>query len=81
MRANVGFQRHGVADQPTYAAIAVEKWVNVIQAMMGRRYRNDPLPGTEAVRAVSVGEILHEGLDPFGRRGDVPPHRNIFFRS
>ena len=67
MRADPGFESHRVAHQAANAAIAVRKGMDVVQAMVGRRDRDDLRGCAQCMEVVPLLEISHEGADTFTR--------------
>jgi hypothetical protein len=49
-----------MAHQTTHPAISIRKWVDVIQAMMGRWDDHDPASCPQMRKAVALLEISHE---------------------
>src|SRR4029077_12702718 len=60
-----------MAHEPTDPAIAVREGMDVVEAVMAGRNREDPRPLTHLAQAVALAEVRHELRDPSARRWNV----------
>jgi hypothetical protein len=63
MRADARLQRHRMTHQAADAAIPIQEWMDVIEAVMRRRDRHDAASGPEPREAIALLEMRHEGRD------------------
>lgn len=64
MGADAGELRHRMAHQPADAAIAVRKWMDVVEAMMRGGHRHDAPGRSQRLERVALFETAHEVVDP-----------------
>ena len=70
-----------MAHEPTDPAVAIREGMDVVEAVMAGRNREDPRPLTHLAQAVALAKVRHELRNPSARRWNVTSDDIVLFWS